>query len=117
MTFVHTSCLEVDANSSQISLTDDGYIQYVAVDDDAKDSTEAKGNEVAKMGKPKVTLQRRLSRTSQRVTPRMVATPPLMTRMMVCSQMARVSNCPTVRDSKVGLMMKWRVMKWWQWPT
>ena len=41
MTFVHTSCLEVDANSSQISLTDEDYIQYIAVDDDTKDSTEA----------------------------------------------------------------------------
>ena len=55
LTFVHTSHLEVDANSSQISLTDDNYIQYVTVNDDAKDSTEAKGNEAAKMGKPKVT--------------------------------------------------------------
>ena len=44
MTFVHTSHLAVAANSSQISLTDDDYIQYVAVDDDAKDSTEAKSN-------------------------------------------------------------------------
>ena len=55
MTFVHTSHLEVDANSSQISLTNDDYIQFVAVNDDAKDSTEAKGNEAAETGKPKVT--------------------------------------------------------------
>ena len=55
MTFVHTSHLEVDANSSHISLTDDDYIQYIAVDDDAKDSTEVKGNEAAEMGEPKVT--------------------------------------------------------------
>ena len=55
MTFVHTSRLEVNANSSQISLTDNNYIQYVAVDDDTKDSTEAKGNEAAEMGEPKVT--------------------------------------------------------------
>ena len=55
MTFIHISCLEVDANSFQISLTDDNYIQYVAVDDNAKDSTEVKGNEAAKTGKPKVT--------------------------------------------------------------
>ena len=40
LTFVHTSHLEVNANSSQISLTDDDYIQYVTVDDDAKDSSE-----------------------------------------------------------------------------
>ena len=55
MTFVHTSHLEVDANLSQISLTDDDYIQYVTVNDNTKDSTEAKGNEVAEMGEPKVT--------------------------------------------------------------
>ena len=55
MTFVHTSHIEVDANSSQISLTDDDYIQYVTVDNDTKDSTEAKHDEAAKIGKPKVT--------------------------------------------------------------
>ena len=58
MTFIHTSCLEVDANSSQVSLTDDDYIQYVTVNDDAKDSTEAKGDEAAEMGEPKVTLKK-----------------------------------------------------------
>ena len=47
MTYVHTSHLEVDANSSQISLTDDDYIQYFTVNDDAKDSTEAKSDEAA----------------------------------------------------------------------
>ena len=41
-TFIHTSHLEVYANSSQISLTDDNYIQYVTVDDNAKDSTDVK---------------------------------------------------------------------------
>ena len=55
MTFVHTSCLEVDANSSQISLTDDEFIQYVTVEDDAKDSTKAKSDEAAETGEPKVT--------------------------------------------------------------
>ena len=55
MTFVHTSRLEVNANSSQISLTDNDYIQYIGVNDNTKDSTEAKGNEAAKMGEPKVT--------------------------------------------------------------
>ena len=55
MIFVHTSHLEVDANSSQISLTDDDYIQYVTVNDDTKDSTEAKHDEAAKTGEPKVT--------------------------------------------------------------
>ena len=55
LTFVHTSHLEVDANSSQVSLTDDDYIQYITFDDDAKDSTEAKCNEAAEMGEPKVT--------------------------------------------------------------
>ena len=33
-------------------MTDDNYIQYVTVDDDAKDSTEAKHGEAAEMGKP-----------------------------------------------------------------
>ena len=47
MTFVHTSCLEVDANSSQISLTDNKFIQYVTNDNDTKDSTEAKGDVAA----------------------------------------------------------------------
>ena len=55
LTFVHTSRFEVDANLSKISLTDDDYIQYVTVNDDAKDSTMAKGDEVAETGEPKVT--------------------------------------------------------------
>ena len=55
VTFVHTSHLEVDTNLSQISLTDDDYIQYVTVDEDAKDSTKAKGDEAAETGEPKVT--------------------------------------------------------------
>ena len=55
MTFIHTNCLEVNANSSQISLTDDDYIQYITVEDDTKDSTKAKCNEAAEMGEPKVT--------------------------------------------------------------
>ena len=55
LTFIHTSCLEVNANSSQISLTDDDYIQYVTIDDDTKDSTEVKRDEAAKMDEPKVT--------------------------------------------------------------
>ena len=55
LTFVHTSHLEINANTSQLSLTDDNYIQYVTVDDDAKDRTEAKCGEAAKMGKPTAT--------------------------------------------------------------
>ena len=55
MTFVHTSHLEVDANLSQISLTDDEFIQYITIDNDAKDSTKAKGDEAAEMDEPKVT--------------------------------------------------------------
>ena len=55
MTFIHISHLEVDTNSSKISLTDDDYIQYITVDDNTKDSIEAKGNEAAKTGEPKVT--------------------------------------------------------------
>ena len=55
LTFVQTSHLEINANSSQISLTDDDYIQYVTVDDDAKDSTKAKRDDAAETGKPKVT--------------------------------------------------------------
>ena len=55
LTFVHTSHLEIDANSSQISLTDDDYIQYVTVNDDAKDSTEVKHDEAAKVGEPTAT--------------------------------------------------------------
>ena len=51
MTFVHTSHLEVNANSSQISLMDDDYIQYITVNEDAKDSTKAK----RETGEPKVT--------------------------------------------------------------
>ena len=52
LTFVDTSCLEVDANLSQISLTDNDYIQYITVNDDAKDSSEAKHGEAAETGKP-----------------------------------------------------------------
>ena len=54
LTFVHTSHLEINANLSQISLTDD-YIQYITVDDDAKDSTKAKCDDAAETGEPKVT--------------------------------------------------------------
>ena len=52
LTFVHNSHLEVNANSSQISLSNDDYIQYITVDDDTKDSSEAKHGEAAKTGKP-----------------------------------------------------------------
>ena len=55
MTYIHTSHLEVNANSSQISLTDNDYIQYFTVNDNAKDSTEAKCDEAAETGEPKVT--------------------------------------------------------------
>ena len=55
LTFIHTSCLEIDTNSSHISLTDDNYIQYITVDNDTKDSTEAKHDDAAETGKPKVT--------------------------------------------------------------
>ena len=58
MTFVHTSHLEVNANSSQISLTDDEFIQYITIDNDTKDSTEAKGDEAAEMDEPKVTRRK-----------------------------------------------------------
>ena len=59
--------------------------------------------------------QRRLRKTSQRVMPRMAETPTLTTKTMVCTQMAKVSNHPTVQDWKAGLMMKQRVMnlQWW----
>ena len=55
LTFVHTSHLEIDTNSSQISLTDDDYIQYVTVNDDTKDSTEVKCDEAAKVSEPTAT--------------------------------------------------------------
>ena len=55
LTFVHTSHLEVDANSSQISLTNDDYIQYVTVNDNAKDSSEGKRGEAAETGEPTAT--------------------------------------------------------------
>ena len=55
LTFVYTSHLEIDANSSQISLTDNNYIQYITVNDDAKDSTEAKHVEAVEMGEPTAT--------------------------------------------------------------
>ena len=51
-TFVHTSRLEVDANLSQISLTNHYYIRYIIVHDDAKDSSEAKPGEAAETGEP-----------------------------------------------------------------
>ena len=54
MTLVSTSCLEVDANSSKISLTDDEFIQYITIDIDLKGSSENKGSEAAE-GEPKVT--------------------------------------------------------------
>ena len=52
LTFIHTSCLEVNTNLSQLSLTDDDYIQYTTVDDDAKDSSEVKCGEAAETGGP-----------------------------------------------------------------
>ena len=55
MTFVHTSHLEVDANLSQLSLTDDEFIQYFMINIDDKDSSEVKNKEAAGTGKPEVT--------------------------------------------------------------
>ena len=55
LTFIHTSRLEINANSSQISLTDDDYIQYITVNNDAKNSTEVKRDEAAKVGEPTAT--------------------------------------------------------------
>ena len=55
LTFIHTSHLEIDANSSQISLTENDYIQYITVDNDAKDSTKAKHDEAAEVDEPTVT--------------------------------------------------------------
>ena len=52
LTFVHTSHLEVETNPSQISLTDDDYIQYITVNDNTKDSSEVKRGESAETGKP-----------------------------------------------------------------
>ena len=58
MTLIFTSHLKVDANSSQISLTDDEFIQYITIDVDTKSSTGIKSNEAAETGKPKVTLKK-----------------------------------------------------------
>ena len=58
MTLVSTSHLKVNANSSQISLTDDKFIQYITINIDAKDSTKAKSNEAAETGEPKVTSKK-----------------------------------------------------------
>ena len=54
MTLISTSCLKVDTNMSQISLTDNEFIQYITIDIDSKGSTEDKGNEAAEC-EPKVT--------------------------------------------------------------
>ena len=58
MTLVSTSHLKVNANSSQISLTDDKFIQYITINIDAKDSSKAKSIEAAETGEPKVTSKK-----------------------------------------------------------
>ena len=58
MTLISTSHLKVNANSSQISLADDEFIQYVTIDIDAKSSTGTKSNEAAETGKLKVSLKK-----------------------------------------------------------
>ena len=55
MTFVHTSHLEVDANLSQLSLTDDKFIQYFTINIDDKDSSEVRNKEAAETGEPEAT--------------------------------------------------------------
>ena len=65
MTLVTTSCLEVKANSSQISLTNNEYIQYITIDVDAKNSSGAKSNEAAEMGNTKVTLSKKTKKTKK----------------------------------------------------
>ena len=65
MTLVPTSHLEVKANLSQISLTDDEYIQYMTIDVDAKNSSGAKSNEVTDMGDAKVTPSKKTKKTKK----------------------------------------------------
>ena len=50
MTFVSTNSLEVNAKSSQISLTNDKFIRYYTIDLDANNSSADKSNEVANVG-------------------------------------------------------------------
>ena len=63
MTLVSTSCLEVNANSSQISLTNDEFIQYMAINVNAKNRSGTKSNEAAETGDAKVTPTKKTNKT------------------------------------------------------
>ena len=65
MTLVTTSHLEVKANSSQISLTNNEYIQYITIDVDTKNSSGAKSNEAAEMGNTKVTPSKKTKKAKE----------------------------------------------------
>ena len=116
LTFVHMSCLQIDANSSQISLTDNDYIQYVTVDDDTKDSTEVKHDDAAKTGKPTGTPKK--AKTSKpKGDTKDGGDYPSDDRddgMFSDGEGQQPSNST---GFKAGLMMRWRVMNLWTWTT
>ena len=65
MTLVSTRHLEVDANTSQISLTNDEFIQYMTIDIDAKNSSGTKSNEAAGTGNTKVTPMKKTKKAKK----------------------------------------------------
>ena len=120
MTLVSTSHLEVEANSSQISLTNDEYIQYMTINFDAKNSSSAKSNKAAEMSDTKVTPLKRKPRRPRRLkrTPGMMATHLLMAaRMPVYFWMVRAGSNPGVEGSRGGLMTRPMATRKWWWPT
>ena len=66
MTLVSTSCLEADANASQISLTDEEVIQYMTIEVNANNTNGTKGNEGDKTGNAKVTPSKKVKKSSKK---------------------------------------------------
>ena len=68
MTLVSTSHLEVDISTSQISLTDDKFIQYMTIDinaNNAKDASGTKSNEADETGDAKVASLKKTKKTKK----------------------------------------------------
>ena len=93
---------------SQISLTDDEYIQYMTIDVDAKNSSGAKSNEATGTGDTKVTPLKKIRKTKKAKED---------TKDAMYFRTVRVSSNPGVEGSKDGLMMRPTVTRKLQWPT
>ena len=116
MTFVHTSHLEVDANLSQLSLTDDDFIQYFTININDKDSSQVKNKEAAETGKPKVTPKKaKKDRVKGDAKDDSDSSDDNQDDGMFSDGKGQQPSHGA--GSMVGLMMRLKAMNRWQWPT